>query len=140
MNELTRAELYEMICPTDATYDCNQGNCSSSCDKCKDILNYLLDRYDATVRADYEAECQKIFEDNPLMHFNHEQIMWLKEFVNVRCKQARNDAIDECHKAICDYMYSNNIHLFKISKDESDTPVFPYKVADDIYEQLKEQK
>lgn len=46
-------------------------------------------------RTDYEAECQKIFEDNPPMHFNHEQIMWLKEFVKIRCNQARADAIDE---------------------------------------------
>ena len=55
-------------------------------------------------------------------------------------KQIRADVIEETHKLICDYLYSNNIHLIKISKDEADTPIYPYKVADDIYKQLKEQK
>ena len=53
MNDyLTRAELLEMICPTSATYECCQGDCSTSCDKCEGVMNYLLDRYDQTIRAD----------------------------------------------------------------------------------------
>ena len=59
MNELTRAELVEMICPTSATYDCCQGNCSSNCDECDDLMNYLLDRYDKTIRADEQAFVEK---------------------------------------------------------------------------------
>lgn len=51
MNELTRAELIDKICLADAIDDCGQVGCSSSCDKCEDVLNYLLDRYDAKVRA-----------------------------------------------------------------------------------------
>lgn len=63
-----------------------------------DAISVAMSMYDDGYnkgRADYEAECQKIFEDNPPMHFNHEQIMWLKEFVKIRCNQARADAIDE---------------------------------------------
>lgn len=47
--------------------------------------------------------------------------------------------VDETHKLICNYLYSNNIHLIKISKDEADTAIYPYKVADAICEQLKER-
>ncbi|MCQ2211269.1 MAG: hypothetical protein MJZ34_13375 [Paludibacteraceae bacterium] len=52
MNEISRKELIEKICLTDATYDCGQGDCSSSCSKCDDVLNYLLDRYDKQIMSD----------------------------------------------------------------------------------------
>lgn len=64
MNELTRAELIDRICLADATCDCGQGNCSSSCDKCEDILNYLLDRYDAKVRADERKKAERDFQNS----------------------------------------------------------------------------
>lgn len=71
MNELSREELLEKICPTDATNDCCQGNCSCSCDKCDDVLNYLLDRYDAKVKADAIQEFVKSIEKNQTMQDNY---------------------------------------------------------------------
>lgn len=57
MNEISRKELIEKICLADATYDCGQGDCSSSCSKCDDVLNYLLDRYDKQIMSDAIDEC-----------------------------------------------------------------------------------
>lgn len=97
-------------------------NCNDMIKK-NDTICDICDRSYNQGRADYEAECQKIFEDNPPMHFNHEQIMWLKEFVNVRCKQARNDTIDECIKALkgygeCDL--ADKITLLEQLKEQKD--------------------
>lgn len=109
MNELTRAELFEMICPTDATYDCNQGNCSSSCDKCEDILNYLLDRYDAKVRADAIAE----FKDLGKLYSEIREEAY-KEFAEViamdiaDCKTCpigcKDNSYGECEKRLVQYV------------------------------------
>lgn len=94
MNKLSREELLEKICPTDATNDCCQGNCSYSCDKCDDVLNYLLDRYDSKVRADaIEEFISEIDLDKP-MQFTKEQAAWIKKYVILK----KHDAIDELVK------------------------------------------
>lgn len=107
MNELTRAELIEMICPADTTYDCNQGNCSSSCDKCEDILNYLIDRYDAKVREDAERDFQN-------------SDYWNDYLADV-IKKAKIDAIDECIRITneCCWKDANMlVELFDRMKEE----------------------
>jgi len=94
MNKLSREELLEKICPTDAINDCCQGDCSYSCDKCDDVLNYLLDRYDEKVKTDaIEEFCNEIDIDKP-MHFTKEQAAWIKKYVILK----RHDAIDELVK------------------------------------------
>lgn len=88
-------------------------------------------------KADYEAECEKLFEDNPPMHFNREQIFWIKEYIKqARASEradaerdfqnsdywndylakiiadAKADAIEECIKTLTDYcggMPNNNL-------------------------------
>ena len=92
----------------------------------KTHIKKLCDEWYNKGRADYEAECQKMFEDNPPMHFNHEQIMWLKEFVKIRCNQARADAIDEFVKAFKDNMLKSTMPTWMCYVEE-------------IAEQLKEQ-
>jgi len=79
----------------------------------KTHIKKLCDEWYNKGRADYEAECQKIFEDNPPMHFNHEQIMWLKEFVKIRCNQARADAIDELSDLIDRLLWDYDKETYK---------------------------
>ena len=49
---MDREELIDRICPTDATYECGQVGCSSNCEKCEEVLNALLNKYDKQIRAD----------------------------------------------------------------------------------------
>lgn len=47
---MTREELIERICPTDATVECEMGDCY--CDNCKEVLNAFLDEYDKQIREE----------------------------------------------------------------------------------------
>jgi len=130
MNKLSREELLEKICPTDATNDCCQGNRSYSCDKCDELLNYLLDRYDAKVRATaIEEFISEIDLDKP-MHFTKEQAAWIKKYVILK----RHDAIKEFVKSIEKNQTMQDNYLdaprFEMSVDMTDI----LKIA----EQLKE--
>lgn len=49
---MTREELIERICPTDASCDCSAGESGTSCSKCDELLNKWLDEYEAQVRAE----------------------------------------------------------------------------------------
>lgn len=46
---MTRDELLERICPTDASYDCSTGESGTSCSKCNELLNKWLNEYDAEI-------------------------------------------------------------------------------------------
>lgn len=61
---MSREELIEKICPTDATYECGQGDCTSNCNDCNELLNALLDEYDKQIREDaiYEYK-HKLIDD-----------------------------------------------------------------------------
>lgn len=82
-------------------------------------------------RTDYEAECEKIFEDNPPMHFNREQIFWIKEYIkHARAEayeQGRANAIDEC----IEKLYEVTPHTYDQKLD---------MVFVNALKQLKEQK
>lgn len=69
---MTREELTEKICPTDATYECGQGDCTSNCNDCNELLNALLDEYDKQIRADaieeYRLALHKKYADNKYLY------------------------------------------------------------------------
>lgn len=89
-------------------------------------------------RADYEAECERIFEDNPPMHFNREQIMWIKEHAKSRYEQGRADAIEEYNKKI-DYLKNCYVDACNMcTRMECDVCAISNFIED--LEQLKEQK
>lgn len=53
---MTREELIEHICPTDASNDCSAGESGTSCSRCDEMLNGWLDEYDAKVRSEVLRE------------------------------------------------------------------------------------
>lgn len=63
MSDLSREELLSNICFVDAINECVEGR-DCGCDKCDSILNCLLDRYDAKIRADAINECENYLIDS----------------------------------------------------------------------------
>lgn len=89
----------------------------------------------------YEQECEKLYEDNPPMHFTREQIMWIKEHIkHARADSyelGRADAIDEIERA----MYHE---AFEVSHEEDGMQKWEsgnwirYKLFEIVIEKLKE--
>lgn len=56
---MSREELLDKICLTDATADCAMGN--GTCEKCHEVMNNLLDEYDKGIHKkvliDFVNEC-----------------------------------------------------------------------------------
>lgn len=60
---MTRDELLERICPTDASYDCSTGESGTSCSKCNELLNKWLNEYDAEIIDKFAEELKSRLGD-----------------------------------------------------------------------------
>lgn len=119
---MNKAEYLAEYC---ANKKCSDKN-GSECDNCM---------YEKG-RADYEAECMQIFEDNPPMHFNREQIFWIKEYV----KQARAEAYEQGRADAINNFVINAITEFQKFDKEHGYPTLGdiSVILSDVAEQLKE--
>lgn len=130
---MTREELIDKVCPSDAITDCCSEECLFCCDDCNLAIENMLDEYDKQIIADYESACEKIYEDNPPMHFTKEQIMWIKEHIKLRVKQTRAEVIEElANKSFCEWTNCEDCAMWGQYDEFGEEEVC-------ILEQLKEQ-
>lgn len=61
---MTRDELLDKICPADSITDCCSSDCIFGCDDCKVTLGYMLDEYEADIKAETIDEFYNLLLDN----------------------------------------------------------------------------
>lgn len=59
---MTRDELLDKICLTDSIADCCSSDYIFECDDCKVTLGYILDEYEADIRAEVIDEIKELMK------------------------------------------------------------------------------
>lgn len=60
---MTRDEIIDKICPSDAITDCCSGECLFGCDDCSLTLGFILDEYDKQIRAEERKKIINILDN-----------------------------------------------------------------------------